>query len=861
MHSPRPYGLLVVNGKLTENDSLFIDHQLKKLSNQKAISTLESIRQVKDLPDGGYVILQDMGGMLKAIAHKELILNKFEPDGLAKLYIPMLYSGVVTRAKVRKTEGVGIKLTEQCRRRLINYLDEELPSKTLYLQRFVIPPNENIVPEFIDFLDNSDLVKTQYDQQKPTWYSGALAEIMQIVGGYGKQTLNDLPNNPLERMQFNIPNTYIERIVDELDGVRLPGYSGIPPLDGSFQYDYKFYNTNGVTFDSGKKPWLIQVNKKGVWAMPLPIIPATATQAFREYIDFVGDQEIINILDRFGALPSGESFPINDHDFHAWKRAGVIIKVCDSSDFYTHTSYSDACGWSFNSSGIEGFNTCFGKNDDGILVGNAYKMRLEFSLLENWGWRSKVDVEQQYLSVNSKYLNRLFQLLVPNTVRTNAILYKLRRVPQADIYQLALTSINNPLGVTSVDVDYWDNYQLDPISRLNGRIVKVGTGNLYHDADITVQPQIKFPSVKQKGCISFNFNPSNTIPKIKPNCDTIMFGYYIGDSLKVIKYFVDWRSFKKQVSGNFEEVMIVGSWEQSETVGNSSPQGYFYTTDLDLREVFSPYEMTTKILGLDKGFDTKPYFSFLFFGSMNGDVWRNRYYTHKINTLTSQNNTILLGVCIPFYCRNSALVAMKKIIVAETERETLDLLFIRDPNSYKYWTYDSVWAWVGPVHKKTGQPYPQKGNPVWVETAIYEPMEYSDFADQGSWLPDLPYDITWLVHPDSNQWNYSGGGTPPKIQEYSKEKNNGGKTSGALYVSINKQVNTVFNSVPTNGYFTPSPSLSGSVFYRDACKVVFGDSEYANISETNENNLRYKWGNSSLVEHKTAYHFIGVINE
>ena len=43
MHSPRPYGLLVVNGKLTENDNSFIDHQLKKLSNQKALSNLDSI--------------------------------------------------------------------------------------------------------------------------------------------------------------------------------------------------------------------------------------------------------------------------------------------------------------------------------------------------------------------------------------------------------------------------------------------------------------------------------------------------------------------------------------------------------------------------------------------------------------------------------------------------------------------------------------------------------------------------------------------------------------------------------------------------------------------------------------------------
>jgi len=106
MHSPRPYGLQVVNGQLSENDKTFIDHQLKKLSNQKDISNLESIRQVKDLPDGGYVILQDMGGILKAIAYKPLSLDGgFEFDGLAKLYIPMLYSGVISNSRVRQEDG------------------------------------------------------------------------------------------------------------------------------------------------------------------------------------------------------------------------------------------------------------------------------------------------------------------------------------------------------------------------------------------------------------------------------------------------------------------------------------------------------------------------------------------------------------------------------------------------------------------------------------------------------------------------------------------------------------------------------------------------------------------------------------
>jgi hypothetical protein len=42
--------------------------------------------------------------------------------------------------------------------------------------------------------------------------------------------------------------------------------------------------------------------------MPLPMIPATMTSEFKEYIEQVDDQELIKIVDRFGGLPSGETF-------------------------------------------------------------------------------------------------------------------------------------------------------------------------------------------------------------------------------------------------------------------------------------------------------------------------------------------------------------------------------------------------------------------------------------------------------------------------------------------------------------------------------------------------------------------------
>ena len=441
--------------------------------------------------------------------------------------------------------GVGLKVTEQCRKRLINYsTDEDLPAKQFSLQRFVIKPNDKLVPEFIPRNDVSDLITTQYVQQRPTWYSGAMAEVMQIVGGYGRQDFNNLPDNALERAQFEIPDRYIDRIAEDIGGVRLPAYMGVPPMGGEFQYDYKFHSTNGVVFDTTMQPWLIRVATSGVWAMPLPIVPATATSAFREYIEEVGDDELLKILDRFGAMPSGEGFPIGK-DFQAWKRAGVIIKVCDTADFYTYMAYSPACGWSFNLNGTEGFNTCYTYDEDGIAIGKAFKLRCEFSPAENRGRLKAVKITGGKANVISKYLSKLYEILPKGEQKTLAILYKLRRVSQDDIFFQAETSLYNPLGVTSVDVDYWDNLELEPIAILNGNISQVAKGFLYHHAKPELQPQIKFPMVEMGGCISFDFG-AYTLPKQKPNCDTIMYGYYVGNNLKVIKYFVDWRSYQKQ---------------------------------------------------------------------------------------------------------------------------------------------------------------------------------------------------------------------------------------------------------------------------------------------------------------------------
>jgi hypothetical protein len=70
----------------------------------------------------------------------------------------------------------------------------------------------------------------------------------------------------------------------------------------------------------------------------------------------------------------------------------------------------------------------------------------------------------------------------------------------------------------------------------------------------------------------------------------------------------------------------------------------------------------------------------------------------------------------------------------------------------------------------------------------------------------------------------------------------------------------VHKNKPDNMYFLGSPDPYVGVFYRDGCSVTFGDSEYANLSEKVDGKRKH-WGYTSLADHKSAHHFIGVINE
>lgn len=860
MHQPRPFGLHGYGQG--EDDASAIEALARRLTNLKELSGVGSVRMARTLPSGAIAIAQDMGGIFKVIVqqHSAEPQEQLQADGLAKNFIPMLFSGVIDKGMVLPGKGVAVKLSGDTRKRLSGYDAEKLAAVplTAELRRFSIA----LPVRFAELLPHphpAALTFTQYENLRPTWYSGAMAEVVQVVGGYGRQDFKNLPDMPLERARYEMPAQLLSAIELELGSIRLPGYSGLPPKDGAIRYDYKFNETNVVGFDNQRKPWLLRISVSGVHAMPLPLIPATTTEAFRRYVEEKQDAELVWLLNRFGGMPSGESFPPLQEDFQAWRRAGVIVKVCDVGDFYKHLMYGSAMGWSMNSKGTEGFNTCFDYDEDTqISYGYGYKLRLQLGASKNDGrLPESFDLgDPAEARTLDGYLSALYRHLPVNTAKATAIKYKLRRVPVATILERASRVVWKN---AQLEVDHWDNLELEPIAVHNGNVSRVSEGPIG-----AWMNGFKFPEPFLGGCISFESpappKPGHAVKK----ADTIIAGYYVGDQLKVVKYFHDDVEFQRDVESNFEPCMIVGSWEQVVTEGSASLLGNYYTSDFDDREAGAGTYEVTRIVGTDKGYDRQPFFSFDEFFYRPGTLWRNRYFRHQTKKEKTVGYTRQVAVCMPYMDRNAVLHARMDAYASKAKSDQVNLWFITDPYTYRYWTYDFALAWRGGVEGPQAKVpvSPKDGNPVWVVQQKYSPGGCSDFADQGPWIPGLPADYTWLIHPEKNVWLFNGGGGPPSVHEYLISEALPGKTDGQMGFSSLAHAMTI-KSVPDVNYFLASPDPYVGVFYRNAVKVAAGDCDYASVSEANLNmpGTRAFQGWSRLADNKTAHHFIGVINE
>lgn len=856
MHEGLPYGLFSHGEQLTKNDNTFINHLAKKVYNLKTVHKLDSIKYTAELPNAdGYVLVYILGDIFRVITYKQSQSETSrEYDGIATITVPMLFSGVFKKAeKLKNGEGVELQLTEQCVRRLGNY--EQSVATFQKLQRFRVPYSpyfQELKPKIAANYSDDELMFTQYGQQVPTWYSGAMSEVMQIVAGYGRQDFDNLPENDIERAMYYLPKGLEITLAESLKGMVLPGYSGMPSEEGYFNFDYGFYSTDLVSFDKEKYPWLIRVNSSGVWAMPLPVIPATTIDAFATYVAEKGDDELLAIINRFKGIPSGEGFPRAPSEFFDWVRAGVIIKVCETSDFYRHSGYSTACGWSCNSNGSNLVNTCY-DFENNYCMGYFYQINLNLGTAINQGWiepKSMSGLNQDQLTRISQYLQALFELVRGRQHYPALIRYKIRRVDPSELLDRAGRSVDES------ELGYWRNLELSPIASHSGSCNCTGRGNLFGGVPI------KLPEPMIKGCMSLNFEPEGEINGY-PKIDTIVFAYYIGDELKVIKNFYDERKFYRQEESSFEDVMQVGVWEKTETTGLTGLDGNYYTSDFDDRREDSDGYVHTKRIGKDLGYGS-PEFIWTAYFWMDGELHRSRYYETTLSITTVQTSRGLdIATIVPYLNRNSLLYAKTDHLNGDyREYEEYNYLTaVDDPNYYTMWTYSPIQWFSGGMSKERfgskwidNKPYPLDGNPIWVEKHMKNPLTASiEYADDGKWLPDgFPQDIYEL----SRRPRYT-----PTIAEYRiHTKELEPPPIYDLRCSIVPIAYKLSDKPHNTLYYETSPHTDhGNIIYEDACRVAFGSVEYANISY----NLveRKSFGFSRLANPKQRDIFFGVINE
>ncbi len=861
MHSPRPYGKAVNGTPPTEADSAEMDAWVRRLTNLKATYGVDSLRLVRPLQGGGFAVAQDMGGVFKVLCYKP----EAEPDrapmheGLATSYVPMLFCGKVSRTPAPAERPLEVTLTAKTRERLRAYSENNpaVPG-VVSLARF----NCRLPSHLVDFslwFEQEDL-EHQAFQVRPTWWSGAMAEVIQVVGGYGRQKFDELPDTPLERARFLLPQRVKVKIELELNNVRLPGYVGVPHDDGHFQYDFHRDTTHGVTFDSVGKPWLTQVNERGVYTMPLPMIPATTTAAFRAYVEEKQDTELLAILERFGGLPSGEKFP-DGAAFEAWRRAGVVIKVCETREFYALDAINTAAGWSFNKDGTEGFCTAVGQDSPNQLpFCAAFKLRLRFGPAENAGLLplfSMAMPPEQRAKINT-YLSRLYEQLTANKDRERAIKYKIRRVAAEGILDRAHRD-----GAS--DVDYWDNLELPPIAQHSGNCARVGKGFVP-----LVIPNFKLPEPAGGGLLSWDLRSiyevnANEEP---PKMDTVLFGYYQGDELKTVKYFYEPAPLPKEKDGNFEDVMPVGQWE--ETVYNSPMHiaGNLYTSDFDEREeIASDYTHTT-IKGIDLGYQSRPDLVFFYYFWRPAEVTRSRYFGRVTKVRQIKNQRKSVYAYVPFMQRNMLVYGSKTQADTVKVSESAKRHEVADPNYYLAWTYDWVWHWAAYDMDTSwmDSPMPHQynpPNPTWAEEHFYKQGDgYSDWADSGPFLGALPADLSWIYR--ISNISVTRTAPTPTYNEYSWSKPP--EPVDPSYVSyadtpgLTKKISTKEVSYQVFS-LSPDPQFQ-TVFYADACALVLGQRTYGNVSAKDDEGQPVRWGYTRLANtHGSSHHFIGVINE
>ena len=193
---------------------------------------------------------------------------------------------------------------------------------------------------------------SQLTYLKASMYSGAMKRVIQAIQGLG-------------RIRYRTPaNVLVER-------------------DVKVEYDYKWARTHGIVKAGQRNHWLVEISiNQGVIAMPLPLLEGTTSASYREVTRAAGDFDALAVLEEFGGLPSGETFPTGVDLLDAIT-AGTVLRLISEDDLDPYYAvwgpYGATLGWAFSDTGTEAHNTCQRyASGDGPMAGH-YAIRISLT--------------------------------------------------------------------------------------------------------------------------------------------------------------------------------------------------------------------------------------------------------------------------------------------------------------------------------------------------------------------------------------------------------------------------------------------------------------------------------------------------
>lgn len=188
------------------------------------------------------------------------------------------------------------------------------------------------------------------------------------------------------------------------------------------------------------------------------------------------------------------------------------------------------------------------------------------------------------------------------------------------------------------------------------------------------------------GLLSHDASPLNG-GAAPPFCDTTVFVSFVGDDLKVAKFYYnpDQDIYNTIDDPRYPgECLLAGNWDIVETSGTRSFPKMMYTNDIDQRRTLQERVKLTQIVSKDLGYDP-PYFSDFIEAPEYCAVARNRVFENTTTITTTGGESINAVIAIPQFSRSAYYYAYGQRATENLKSTFKQYYYVQDPNRAYGW--------------------------------------------------------------------------------------------------------------------------------------------------------------------------------